>query len=114
MHIQDEDGNKMVNEYVRECKIGAGSYGKVVSSVLIVFVCLFLLLTVNVCLAFFLLLYVKQVLYRSLVDGKHYALKVQFLFLKCLAWMFWMKEKTSKISKSRNCDAAAFFTWDKL
>ncbi|GKB01188.1 serine/threonine-protein kinase GRIK2 isoform X1 [Tanacetum coccineum] len=41
---EDEDGNKMVNEYVRECKIGAGSYGKVV-------------------------------LYRSLVDGKHYAIK---------------------------------------
>ena len=28
---QDENGNKMVNEYVRECKIGSGSYGKVVS-----------------------------------------------------------------------------------
>ncbi|ESQ42290.1 hypothetical protein EUTSA_v10013666mg [Eutrema salsugineum] len=27
---EDEDGNKMINEYVRECKIGAGSYGKVV------------------------------------------------------------------------------------
>ncbi|XP_077252929.1 serine/threonine-protein kinase GRIK1-like [Tasmannia lanceolata] len=27
---EDEDGNKMVNEYVRECKIGSGSYGKVV------------------------------------------------------------------------------------
>ncbi|OAY37996.1 serine/threonine-protein kinase GRIK2 [Manihot esculenta] len=27
---EDEDGNKMVNEYVRVCKIGAGSYGKVV------------------------------------------------------------------------------------
>lgn len=41
---EDDDGNKMVNEYVRECKIGSGSYGKVV-------------------------------LYRSLVDGKHYAIK---------------------------------------
>ncbi|KAK6926806.1 Protein kinase domain [Dillenia turbinata] len=41
---EDENGNKMVNEYVRECKIGAGSYGKVV-------------------------------LYRSSVDGKHYAIK---------------------------------------
>ena len=30
-HCQDENGNKMVNEYVRECKIGSGSYGKVVS-----------------------------------------------------------------------------------
>lgn len=30
MRFQDENGNKMVNEYVRECKIGAGSYGKVV------------------------------------------------------------------------------------
>lgn len=29
--MQDENGNKMVNEYVRERKIGAGSYGKVVS-----------------------------------------------------------------------------------
>ncbi|KAF9609144.1 hypothetical protein IFM89_013398 [Coptis chinensis] len=27
---RDENGNKMVNEYVRECKIGCGSYGKVV------------------------------------------------------------------------------------
>ncbi|XP_022756101.1 serine/threonine-protein kinase GRIK1-like isoform X1 [Durio zibethinus] len=27
---EDENGNKMVNEYVRECKIGSGSYGKVV------------------------------------------------------------------------------------
>jgi hypothetical protein len=29
--FQDEDGNKMINEYVRQYKIGAGSYGKVVS-----------------------------------------------------------------------------------
>lgn len=28
---KDEHGNKMINEYVRECKIGSGSYGKVVS-----------------------------------------------------------------------------------
>lgn len=30
--VRDEDfqGNKMINEYVRECKIGNGSYGKVV------------------------------------------------------------------------------------
>ncbi|XP_057954960.1 serine/threonine-protein kinase GRIK1 [Malania oleifera] len=41
---EDENGNKMVNEYVRECKIGSGSYGKVV-------------------------------LYRSCIDGKHYAIK---------------------------------------
>ncbi|KAJ7964285.1 Protein kinase [Quillaja saponaria] len=41
---EDENGNKMVNEYVHECKIGAGSYGKVV-------------------------------LYRSRLDGKHYAIK---------------------------------------
>jgi hypothetical protein len=27
---QDFDGNKMINEYVRESKIGTGSYGKVV------------------------------------------------------------------------------------
>ncbi|PKA55674.1 Serine/threonine-protein kinase GRIK2 [Apostasia shenzhenica] len=27
---EDEHGHKMVNEYVRECKIGSGSYGKVV------------------------------------------------------------------------------------
>lgn len=32
MHFQDENGNKMVNEYVREYKIGSGSYGKVVST----------------------------------------------------------------------------------
>ncbi|KAM7522334.1 hypothetical protein LguiA_012236 [Lonicera macranthoides] len=41
---EDDNGNKTVNEYVRECKIGAGSYGKVV-------------------------------LYRSRIDGKHYAIK---------------------------------------
>ncbi|CAL5432073.1 unnamed protein product [Camellia sinensis] len=41
---EDENGDKMVNEYVREFKIGSGSYGKVV-------------------------------LYRSSVDGKHYAIK---------------------------------------
>lgn len=29
--FQDEDGNKMINEYVRVRKIGSGSYGKVVS-----------------------------------------------------------------------------------
>lgn len=27
---EDEHGNRMINEYVRECKIGSGSYGKVV------------------------------------------------------------------------------------
>lgn len=31
---QDEKGNKMINEYVREYKIGSGSYGKVVRMVL--------------------------------------------------------------------------------
>ncbi|PSR89975.1 Serine/threonine-protein kinase [Actinidia chinensis var. chinensis] len=30
IRLEDENGNKMVNEYVRECKIGSGSYGKVV------------------------------------------------------------------------------------
>ncbi|KAF8039814.1 hypothetical protein BT93_B2123 [Corymbia citriodora subsp. variegata] len=44
IRAEDENGNKMVNEYVREYKIGSGSYGKVV-------------------------------LYRSQVDGKHYAIK---------------------------------------
>lgn len=29
--LQDEDGNKTVNEFVRQRKIGSGSYGKVVS-----------------------------------------------------------------------------------
>ncbi|XP_027345361.1 serine/threonine-protein kinase GRIK1-like isoform X1 [Abrus precatorius] len=41
---EDENGNKMINEYIREYKIGSGSYGKVA-------------------------------LYRSSVDGKHYAIK---------------------------------------
>ncbi|KAK9058588.1 hypothetical protein SSX86_023430 [Deinandra increscens subsp. villosa] len=41
---EDGEGKKMVNEYVREGKLGSGSYGKVV-------------------------------LYRSQVDGKHYAIK---------------------------------------
>lgn len=41
---EDENGDKMVNEYVRVCKIGSGSYGKVV-------------------------------LYRSIRDGKQYAIK---------------------------------------
>ncbi|AES88594.2 Serine/Threonine kinase family protein [Medicago truncatula] len=44
VRTEDEDGNKMINEYVREYKIGSGSYGKVA-------------------------------LYRSSVDGKHYAIK---------------------------------------
>ncbi|KAK9128131.1 hypothetical protein Syun_016928 [Stephania yunnanensis] len=30
IRTEDEDGNKMINEYVRECRIGSGSYGKVV------------------------------------------------------------------------------------
>lgn len=34
MDIQDENGKKMINEYVRECRIGSGSYGKVVSTFL--------------------------------------------------------------------------------
>lgn len=32
--VQDSQGNKMINEYVRERKIGTGSYGKVVSNFL--------------------------------------------------------------------------------
>lgn len=30
VRTEDHNGNKMINEYVRECKIGTGSYGKVV------------------------------------------------------------------------------------
>lgn len=30
--VQDSQGNKMINQYVRERKIGTGSYGKVVSN----------------------------------------------------------------------------------
>ncbi|KAK9153448.1 hypothetical protein Sjap_000928 [Stephania japonica] len=30
IRTEDENGNKMINEYVRECRIGSGSYGKVV------------------------------------------------------------------------------------
>ncbi|KAE9593206.1 hypothetical protein Lal_00029289 [Lupinus albus] len=44
VRTEDEYGNKMINEYIRECKIGSGSYGKVA-------------------------------LYRSSVDGNHYAIK---------------------------------------
>ncbi|KAK4440750.1 Serine/threonine-protein kinase GRIK2 [Sesamum alatum] len=44
LRSEDVSGNKTINEYVRERKIGAGSYGKVV-------------------------------LYRSRIDGKHYAIK---------------------------------------
>ncbi|RDX64189.1 Serine/threonine-protein kinase GRIK2, partial [Mucuna pruriens] len=44
VRMEDENGNKMINEYIREHKIGSGSYGKVA-------------------------------LYRSSVDGKHYAIK---------------------------------------
>ncbi|TKY67230.1 Serine/threonine-protein kinase GRIK2 [Spatholobus suberectus] len=44
VRTEDENGSKMINEYIRECKIGSGSYGKVA-------------------------------LYRSSVDGKHYAIK---------------------------------------
>ena len=39
---KDENGNKMINEYVREYKIGSGSYGKVVSV-------LFLISTAHLC-----------------------------------------------------------------
>ncbi|KAI3682028.1 hypothetical protein L2E82_50339 [Cichorium intybus] len=46
---EDENGNKMANEYVGEYKIGYGSYGKVV-------------------------------LYRSQIDGKHYAIKTFRMF----------------------------------
>jgi hypothetical protein len=34
--IQDINGNKMINQYVRERKIGTGSYGKVVRPVVLV------------------------------------------------------------------------------
>ena len=34
-HHQDEYGNKMINEYIRELKIGSGSYAKVVSNLLV-------------------------------------------------------------------------------
>ncbi|XP_061358779.1 serine/threonine-protein kinase GRIK1-like [Gastrolobium bilobum] len=44
VRTEDENGNKIINEYIREYKIGSGSYGKVA-------------------------------LYRSSVDGKHYAIK---------------------------------------
>ncbi|KAI3461444.1 hypothetical protein Pfo_018107 [Paulownia fortunei] len=44
LRSEDENGNKTINEYIRERKIGAGSYGKVV-------------------------------LYRSRLDGTHYAIK---------------------------------------
>ncbi|OAE24561.1 hypothetical protein AXG93_2415s1410 [Marchantia polymorpha subsp. ruderalis] len=30
LRYEDPEGNKMINEYVRDCKIGTGSYGKVV------------------------------------------------------------------------------------
>lgn len=30
--VQDADGSKIVNEYVRKHKVGSGSYGKVVST----------------------------------------------------------------------------------
>ena len=40
MYFQDENGNKRVNEYVREYKIGAGSYGKVVSIILMTLFCI--------------------------------------------------------------------------
>lgn len=35
-----------------------------------------------------------QVLYRSLVDGQHYAIKVVFLCVKLVASVVWMKERT--------------------
>lgn len=36
LSIKDEDGNKMVNEYVHLYKIGSGSYGKVVSLLILI------------------------------------------------------------------------------
>ncbi|KAK8948449.1 hypothetical protein KSP39_PZI005217 [Platanthera zijinensis] len=65
----DEDGHKMMNEYVREFSIGRGSYGKVEnvnSDVSVVHekylsLCIFM-----------------QVLYRKITDGKKYAIKLPF------------------------------------
>jgi len=70
--LQDEYGNKMINEYIREYKIGSGSYAKVVS------------LVFKLCFVYShwihcpesLPLYKLQALYRSSLDGNHYAIKV--------------------------------------
>ncbi|RVW38770.1 Serine/threonine-protein kinase GRIK2 [Vitis vinifera] len=59
---EDENGNKTINEYVREYKIGSGSYGKVV-------------------------------LYRSLKDGNHYAIKV-LPFPHLILWNVFSLENT--------------------
>lgn len=87
--IQDEDGNKLINEYVREHKIGSGSYGKVVSRNILMFALSFYHLKESRLTYDQLLM--TQVLYRSCNDGKYYAIKVKFLPLvniKEVALMF--------------------------
>lgn len=69
-HVKDENGNKMVNQYVHLGKIGSGSYGKVVRYLGYV--------DINVpnrCLNSFYFV-AEQVLYRNIKDGKLYAVKV--------------------------------------
>jgi len=75
--LQDENGNKMINEYVREYKIGSGSYGKVVS---LVFEKLCLLYSHWIHCPKSVPFYKLQALYRGCSDGKHYAIKVWILF----------------------------------
>ena len=72
--VQDADGNKMINEYVREDLIGTGSYSKVVR---VKFLCKYSVLDCWFQLLIFLSFF--QVRYRSKLDGKCYALKVSLL-----------------------------------
>lgn len=65
----------MINQYVREYKIGSGSYGKVVS---LGFHCT--ILSLNECgFPELLSLHIWQALYRNSIDGKHYAIKVRIV-----------------------------------
>jgi hypothetical protein len=78
----------MLNEYIREYKIGSGSYGKVVSKVLVE------LYNIFSHWAYFsepLPYYSLKALYRSSVDGKHYAIKVRPLLVLALKPLYDLK-----------------------
>lgn len=77
----------MLNEYIREYKIGSGSYGKVVSEV---FVELHFLFSQWACFPDSHPWYALQALYQSSVDGQHYAIKVRkFLVLTSRSLYDW-------------------------
>ena len=71
LYIKDENGNKMVNQYVHLGKIGSGSYGKVVRYLIYILILNFPNRCINS-----IYFATEQVLYRNIKDGKLYAVKV--------------------------------------